>query len=87
MRGQDPRVLLQLVSAWPRQIVVESLVDGVPDLDPTDFLLEIVVVVLSAAGSRVFDLGCDRGDREAALNRPLDGITLTFGELELFDWL
>jgi len=40
--SQDPRVFLELVTTRPGQVIIESLVDCVPDLDPADLLLEFL---------------------------------------------
>ena len=83
VRGQHPRVLLELVAAGPRQIVIKRLVDRVPDLDPTHFLLEFFCLCgHGSLISRIFDLARDAGDGEAAPYRPLDGVALALRELD-----
>ena len=84
MRSQNPRVLLELVAAGPGKVIVEGLIDRVPNLDPTHFLLEILLVVVLTTIARVLNLRSDRSDCISAFDRPFNGVTLTFRKFEFF---
>ena len=66
------------------QIVVKSLVDGVPDLYAAHLLFEIISMYASIIMALILDLGSDWSDCKAASDWPLDGIALTFRKLNIF---
>ena len=59
MRGQDPRVFLQLMSTGSRQIVVKRLVDSVPDFYAAHLLFEFICMHASIIMAYILNLGSD----------------------------
>ena len=83
MWRQYPRIFFELKAAWACQVIIEGLVDCVPDFDTTKLVLELLIAwvhVIVAA----LDLRCDGCDGEAATKGPLDCVALWFWKLKIF---
>ena len=83
MWGQHPRVLFQLVAARPRQVVVKRLIHCVPNLNAAHLFLEVFRMHRIVLITCVLNLARDAGDGKAASDRPLNGVTLTLGKLDI----
>ena len=73
------------MATWTCKIIVKRLVHSVPDLNATDLFFEVFTIgTLKCFALWVLNLRRDGSNGKPASDRPLDCITLAFGELELF---